>query len=93
MKGIRVRGTSSPGDSCCCSASELSVLDYYAHVLSKLEDEQLQAIINVANGRKLSTDSCYDTFKEIQIHGDVVFAKHVDRLVAHSMHRTSVGQL
>lgn len=87
MKGVRLRVTSSPGDSCSCNADRLSVLDYYAHILSECSSSQLKYIIEVANGLKITEDSRTGTFKEIQIHGEVLFAKHVDRLVAHETHR------
>mmetsp|Transcript_133694 Transcript_133694/g.250158 ORF Transcript_133694/g.250158 Transcript_133694/m.250158 type:complete len:701 (+) Transcript_133694:94-2196(+) len=98
LKDVRLRITGSPVDSCSCHAGRLSVLDYYAHVLSEWSDKQIKALVTVATERAdhVRTDRSIingGAYKELQIHGEVAFNKHVERLVAHERHRPEEERL
>lgn len=92
LKDVRLRTTFSPEDSANLKADRLAVPDYYAHVLNEYSDAELQETLKVAN----SSDAALlgDSgkvgsmkYKEAQLHGEVAFARHVERLVAHERHR------
>jgi len=69
----------------------------YAHVLSDYTDDELKDVIRVANsiGEVNEADAsgiCADgkrdmRYKEAQIHGEVRFDRHVERLVASTRHK------
>jgi len=82
LKDVRLRVTCSPKDSSGCNAQHLAVLDYFAHVLLEFNDNNLREVCDVANGKALSADSSrLDYYKEIQIHGEVKLAEHIERIV------------
>jgi hypothetical protein len=92
LKDVRLRCTFSPEDSANLKADRLAVLDFYAHVLEEYSDKELAETIKVAK----STDAALlgDSsqvgsmkYKEAQLHGDIEFSKHVERLVANTRHR------
>eukprot|EP00930_Biecheleria_cincta_P100161 TRINITY_DN91776_c0_g1_i1.p1 TRINITY_DN91776_c0_g1~~TRINITY_DN91776_c0_g1_i1.p1 ORF type:complete len:632 (+),score=108.65 TRINITY_DN91776_c0_g1_i1:34-1896(+) len=92
LKDARLRCTFSPEDSANLKADKLAVLDFYGHVLSNYDDNELTETIKVANSADaaLLGDSGKVgnmKYKEAQIHGEIAFAKHVERLVAHTRHR------
>jgi len=96
LKDVRLRCTFAPEDSANLKAERLAVLDFYAHVLNDYSDKELAETMKVAK----STDAALlgDSsqvgamkYKEAQIHGEVAFGKHVDRLVAHVRHRAKDG--
>lgn len=92
LKGARLRCTFSPEDSANLKADRLAVLDFYGHVLNEYTDDELRETIKVANSpdAALLGDSGKVgnmKYKEAQIHGEVAFAKHAERLVAHIRHR------
>lgn len=93
LKDVRLRCTFSPEDSANLKSERLAVLDFYAHVLMEYSDKELAETFMVAK----STDAALlgDSskvgamkYKEAQIHGEVAFDKHVDRLVANTRHRS-----
>lgn len=92
LKDVRLRCTFSPEDSANLKAERLAVLDFYAHVLNEYSDIELRETINVANSKDaavLGDSSRVGSmkYKEAQIHGEVCFSHHVERLVAHIRHR------
>ncbi|CAE7508788.1 KEA2 [Symbiodinium pilosum] len=92
LRDVRLRCTFSPEDSANLKAERLAVLDYYGHVLSEYSDQELLETIQVAKSSDaaLLGDSSKVgamKYKETQIHGEVAFEKHVERLVAHSKYR------
>lgn len=91
LKDVRLRCTLSSEDSSQCHADRLAVLDYYAHVLVEYTDRELEEVVRVANaGTGTVGDSCvimHQKYKEVQIHGEVAFAKHVERFVAADRHK------
>mmetsp|Transcript_62417 Transcript_62417/g.145277 ORF Transcript_62417/g.145277 Transcript_62417/m.145277 type:complete len:678 (+) Transcript_62417:90-2123(+) len=96
LKDVRLRCTFSPEDSANLKAERLAVLDFYAHVLNEYSDAELRETLNVANSKDaamLGDSSRVGSmkYKEAQIHGEVRFDSHVERLVAHVRHR-SAGQ-
>jgi len=97
LKDVRLRCTFSPEDSANLKAERLAVLDYYAHVLNEYSDAELQETLKVANSTEhaLLGDServGKMKYKELQIHGQVKWSDHVERLVAHQDYRgTALG--
>jgi len=97
LKDIRLRCTFAPEDSANLKADKLAVLDFYAHVLSEYSDKELGETINVANSADAAILGDSEVvgsmkYKEVQIHGEVAFGKHVERLVAHTKHRDDAMQ-
>lgn len=92
LKDVRLRCTFSPEDSANLKANRLAVLDYYAHVLFEYSDAELKETIEVANSADAAVlgDSSQVgnmKYKEAQIHGEIDFSKHVERLVADNKHK------
>jgi len=98
LKNVRLRCTFSPEDSANLKADRLAVLDFYAHVLAEYDDKELEETVKVANSGEavILGDSRLVgnmKYKETQIHGQVSFAEHVERLVAADRHRSQVTRL
>eukprot|EP00411_Alexandrium_monilatum_P009719 CAMPEP_0175316642 /NCGR_PEP_ID=MMETSP0093-20121207/69518_1 /TAXON_ID=311494 /ORGANISM="Alexandrium monilatum, Strain CCMP3105" /LENGTH=275 /DNA_ID=CAMNT_0016613413 /DNA_START=1 /DNA_END=825 /DNA_ORIENTATION=- len=81
---------SSPEDSGGMCASQLAVLDQYAHVLLEYGETELWEVVRVANAPEGTEERIGDSslledcrYKEAQIHGEVRLDRHVARLVAH----------
>jgi len=92
LKDARLRCTFSPEDSANLKADRLAVLDYYGHVLNEYSNDELKETIQIAksgeaailgNSEKVGAMK----YKETQIHGEVRFNAHIERLVAHTRHR------
>eukprot|EP00440_Ansanella_granifera_P040304 gb/GFBE01043716.1/.p1 GENE.gb/GFBE01043716.1/~~gb/GFBE01043716.1/.p1 ORF type:complete len:655 (+),score=153.06 gb/GFBE01043716.1/:1-1965(+) len=97
LKDVRLRCTFSPEDSANLKADRLAVLDYYGHVLHEYSDAELKETLNVATSADAAilgdSGKVADMkYKEAQLHGEICFAKHVDRLVAASRHRGTAAQ-
>lgn len=90
LKCVRLRTTFSDKDS--CNKGELASCEWYAHVLDKYSNLELRAVVEVALGERLYVDSSIlDTaaggYKEVQIHGQLLFAKHIEAVVVHPSRR------
>ena len=85
IKDARLRTTFSPEDSANLKAERLACLDYYAHVLNEYADSELRETLSVASSGKVGTSDAVVSsgwkYKEAQFHGEVAFAKHVERIV------------
>jgi len=97
LKDVRLRCTFAPCDSSCCDAEQLAVLDYYGHVLNEYDDGELAETVRLANassgsasGDSSRLDIC--NYKEAQIHGEVRFDSHIERLVASERHRENAEE-
>lgn len=62
--------------------AHLGTLDNMAHVLCEYTDKELLAL-----GNRDSTQIAGGRYKEIQIHGPIALASHIDRLVVNVRHR------
>eukprot|EP00927_Polykrikos_kofoidii_P062891 TRINITY_DN57695_c0_g1_i1.p1 TRINITY_DN57695_c0_g1~~TRINITY_DN57695_c0_g1_i1.p1 ORF type:complete len:663 (+),score=122.06 TRINITY_DN57695_c0_g1_i1:91-2079(+) len=96
LKDSRLRCTFSPEDSANLKSERLAVLDFYGHVLQEYSDQELRETIKVANSSDaaLLGDSGLVgkmKYKEAQIHGEICFVNHVERLVVHTRHRDTDG--
>merc|ERR1712106_177551 len=92
LKDVRLRCTFAPEDSANLKADRLAVLDFYAHVLNEYSNDELKETIMVANTKEGALLGDSDKvgkmkYKEAQVHGDVAFSKHVERLVACDRHK------
>jgi len=92
LKDTRLRCTFSPEDSANLKAEKLAVPDFYAHVLNEYSAEELKETIKVANSADAAVLGDSQRvgkmkYKEAQIHGEVAFGRHVERLVASTKHR------
>ena len=89
LKKARLRTTFSPADSSMSVfADHLAVVDYYAHVLWYYEDYELREMMKMGQCKETALlGNCnvrtFGHYKEGQIHGEVAFAQHVERLVVH----------
>eukprot|EP00439_Symbiodinium_sp_Y106_P086448 s62_g33.t1 len=67
------------------SAERLACLDYYAHVLNEYTDGELEETLKVATTGKLGSSESIVAkglkYKEAQYHGEIAWARHVERLV------------
>eukprot|EP00927_Polykrikos_kofoidii_P062741 TRINITY_DN57544_c0_g1_i1.p1 TRINITY_DN57544_c0_g1~~TRINITY_DN57544_c0_g1_i1.p1 ORF type:complete len:663 (+),score=129.61 TRINITY_DN57544_c0_g1_i1:71-2059(+) len=85
LKDMRLRATFSPQDSANLKADRLACLDYYAHVMHEYSDDELAETLKIATTGTLGESSKITAsglmYKEAQFHGDVAFAKHVERIV------------
>jgi len=96
LKDVRLRSTFSPEDSANLKSEKLAVPDFYAHVLKEYSDDELKETLMVANSKDGALLGDSDKvgkmkYKECQIHGEVCWSKHVERLVAHQRHRSAQG--
>mmetsp|Transcript_49699 Transcript_49699/g.118425 ORF Transcript_49699/g.118425 Transcript_49699/m.118425 type:complete len:640 (+) Transcript_49699:95-2014(+) len=92
LKDARLRTTYTPEDSANLKAERLAVLDFYAHVLAEFSETELTETLKVANSKEhaLLGDSSRVgnmKYKECQIHGEVCFNRHVERIVVADRHR------
>jgi len=85
LKDARLRTTFSPEDSANLKAERLACLDYYAHVLLEYTDAELKETLKVATTQTIGDSTALVStglkYKEAQYHGEIAFAKHVDRIV------------
>lgn len=85
LKDVRLRTTFSPEDSANLKAERLACLDYYAHVLNEYTDNELEETLKVATTGKLGSSESIVAkglkYKEAQYHGEIAWARHVERLV------------
>lgn len=97
LKDVRLRCTFAPQDSANLSADKLAVLDYFAHHLLMYSNDELREVFKVATSDEpVVGDSCVVSFlkyKEAQIHGEISFSKHIERLVAHDRHKTGYARV
>lgn len=96
LKDVRLRCTFSPEDSANLKAERLAVCDYYAHVLNEYSEAELKETLKVSTSTDAALLGDSDSvgkmkYKEAQLHGEVAFARHVERLVAHDRHRSKDG--
>eukprot|EP00401_Gymnodinium_catenatum_P063094 CAMPEP_0117474320 /NCGR_PEP_ID=MMETSP0784-20121206/9224_1 /TAXON_ID=39447 /ORGANISM="" /LENGTH=629 /DNA_ID=CAMNT_0005268543 /DNA_START=14 /DNA_END=1899 /DNA_ORIENTATION=+ len=92
LKDVRLRCTFSPEDSANLKAEKLAVLDFYAHVLSEYSEAELCETLQVANSADAAVLGDSEKvgkmkYKEAQVHGEVAWDRHIERLVAHTRHR------
>jgi len=59
---------------------QIGTLSHCMHVLEKLPQQEIKSIINAARASEESSNQL-PIYREIQIHGDIDFARDVDRLV------------
>jgi len=86
LRGVRLRTTFSDKDS--CNMGQLASCEWYAHVLGQYNDLELRAVAEVALGQRLFADSAVletaaGGYKEVQIHGELQLASHVESVVVH----------
>lgn len=92
LKDVRLRCTFSPEDSANLKSDRLAVIDYYGHVLNEYSNNELEETIKIAKSSEAAVlgDSSKVgnmKYKETQVHGEISFDKHVERLVADIRHR------
>lgn len=89
LKKVRLR-TSFANEDTSSARCRLSSCEYYCHVLDSFNDAEFKSVMDVANGVKIFADSnCISTYKEIQIHGPLGFADHVEHIVMNTSHKSN----
>lgn len=84
---VRTRTTFADMDTGSASA-KLSTCEHYCNILATYSDTELKNIHAAASGQVLMGDSTTSSaYKEIQIHGEVNFARDIKALVANSMYK------
>lgn len=67
--------------------AKLASCEYYCHVLAEYADPELIDIITVATKKKLCVSSSrISTYKEVQFHGPIEFARDIESLFVHPRH-------
>jgi hypothetical protein len=86
LKNAKLRATLANQDSCTLSASELTTCQYYCHVLNQYTDAELKCVVECAVGKKKYgyKSDVISTYKEVQIHGDILFERDIQSLFYHS---------
>jgi hypothetical protein len=93
MSQCRLRATFADMDSSSPSTS-LATCEYYAHVLNNYTESELRAVVDVATGKApWRASTCISQYKEIQIHGELKYADHVEAVVVHARHKTNPGMV
>lgn len=92
LKDVRLRCTFAPEDSANLKAEKLAVPDFYAHCLEEYSSDELKETLKVATSADAALLGDSDKvgkmkYKEAQIHGEIRFSEHVERLVVHTKHR------
>ena len=86
---VRSRTTFCNADSGGFNAGthRIGTCEHYAHVMELYADAELKAVLDVGSGKKRHRTSSKGTasYKEIQIHGPVALAEHVEALVSASL--------
>lgn len=59
--------------------SSIATFKYCFKILNKLNDNELKAAIDASKAKEVAS-SCTTTYKEMQIHGPVEFAKDIERI-------------
>ena len=81
LRDCRLRASFADQDTLGRPAT-LASCEYYAHVLATYNDDELRAVIAVANGDAVWQPShCIRMYKEIQLHGELQFDRDVLALV------------
>ncbi|KAJ3435186.1 hypothetical protein M0812_02317 [Anaeramoeba flamelloides] len=76
LKGVKLRTTFANQDS--FSTKNLASCEYYCHVLSEFNENELRAIVEVGTGRVTWKDSAViASYKECQIHGPVKLSENI----------------
>jgi hypothetical protein len=85
---VRLRVTFASCDSGSPSA-ELATCEHYNHVLLTYSDKEIMDIVSVATKKKFCVESdSFRNYKEIQIHGSVLFDRDVYSLVLNSNYKS-----
>jgi hypothetical protein len=90
LKDVRMRSTLTPRDSSPNgeSTGTVAVLDYFAHDANQYSDAQLAELVKIVTTPSSKLPEVeHLTYREAQIHGEIRFDKHIERLVAHDRHR------
>jgi hypothetical protein len=83
---VRLRTTFASGDS--SALVELATCENYCHVLNTFSDKELIDLYTVASSKSFCLDSVnIDKYKEIQIHGPIIFSRDVSNIVIHHFHK------
>ena len=87
LKGVRLRCSFADQDSSSDNC-ELACCEWYAHVFNQFGKRELQAILQVANGKlPFKPSSCIATYKEIQVHGEISLRDNIDYIVVAARHK------
>jgi hypothetical protein len=80
---MRSRITITPADSFGCMANQLATPENYAHVLcdSLTTDADLKQALSISTVLNHPQASVEDTYREIQIHGPLLFKHDIDAVV------------
>ena len=75
---VRQRCTFTGMDSSNASSS-IATFKYCFKILNKLTDNELKAAFDASKAKEVAS-SCTTTYKEMQVHGPIEFAKDIDRI-------------
>jgi len=84
-KDVRLRTTMAEQDS--SNNCQLGVCAHYCHVLNKFSDNELRAIVESSFGY-ITNDYPLSTYKEVQIHGELLLSRDVESLVVKNHYKT-----
>jgi len=79
-KELRLRTTFCEQDS-SNESCVVGVISHYCHVLQRYNDNELRSLITVVQKGENKTGCREDTYKEIQIHGEVRLNRDIEAFV------------
>lgn len=84
----RLRCSFSSKDSGYDDVTNLATTEYYTHILAEYDDQELQSVVEVANGvEQCARSDKISMYKEVQIHGAIRLDRDIEVLIAHSRHK------
>ena len=87
LRKVRLRTSFASADSSHASV-KIASCEHYKHVLNEYSNNELTAVIQVATRKKRYANSdVIHHYKEVQIHGPIVLAEHIDCVVYHERHK------
>jgi hypothetical protein len=87
FKNVRLRCSFTDQDS-GNSGCELSSCEYYNHVLLRYNEQELAAVMRVANGiDQWASSDCIQQYKEIQFHGSLPLTEVLQEVVVNPRHK------
>ncbi|KAJ4456969.1 putative radical SAM protein [Paratrimastix pyriformis] len=84
LKNVRLRCTFASCDT-SVQTVRLASCEYYAHVLDECTMPELEAVLDVANKKRVfAASTLFGQYKEVQVHGEIQFGRDVAAIVVDS---------
>ena len=88
LRKVRLRTSFASADSSHATV-KIASCEHYKHVLNEYQNNELTAVIQVATKKKPYANSdVIHHYKEVQIHGPIVLAEHIECVMYHERHQS-----